>query len=73
MATLYWLVPLVLKLSGMRRWSLLTVWVVEAMRTIANDATGELVVIATLVPYSTTDGALLMTGRVAVLPSALNR
>ena len=69
----YALVPVVLNCNGMRRWSLLTVCVVEDMRTSANEVTAELVPTAMLVPWVAAAGALLMTGRVAALPLALSR
>ena len=65
--------PVLLNCSGMRRWSLLTVWVVEPRRTSANDAAGESVVTAMLVPCVAAAGAVWMTGRVAGEPSSFSR
>ena len=57
----------------MRRWSLLTVWVVEDIRTRANDDTPESVVTLIVVPCVAALGAVWSTGRVAAVPSALSK
>ena len=67
------MVPVLLNCSGMRRWSLLTVCVVEPRRTSENEAIAEFVDTPMLVPCVAVAGAVLMTGRVAAVPSSLSR
>ena len=59
--------------SDSRRWSLLTVCVVDDRRTMANEATAPLVLTLATWPYCTLAGAAVIAGRVAALPSGLNR
>ena len=68
------MVPVVLLgKRGMRRWSVLTVWVVEAILIMDHAVTATLVVAVRVPLMATWVGELVMTGRVARLPSALKR
>src|SRR5215475_8790678 len=62
-----------LGVSGIRRWSLSTLWVTEPIRTSANVLTARLVATVMAVPAVAVAGALVMTGRGAGVPSGLSR
>lgn len=59
--------------TGILRWSLLTVCVVEESRIRTKDTAGVVVVTVTVLPRDPVLGAEEMTGRVAALPSAFSK